>query len=68
MNREGTSWGPRRMVTIGPYCFSRYRREHINGRRRWECSAHGRGAGPCRTPFGAFIALRRWMKEPVTPL
>jgi len=37
-------------------------------RGRWGCCYRNmRGAGNCRTPLGAFFALRRWMRQPVTP-
>lgn len=54
---------PRPAFAIGRYEFARTR----NG--RWECSdlKRGRGVGGCRTPLGAYLALRRWQKEPATP-
>lgn len=52
---------------IGPYEFARYRRAHALHRGLWECSAHGSGVGGHRTPVGAFLHLRRWLREPVKP-
>jgi hypothetical protein len=51
--------------TLFGYTFSVY----TSGpqRWRWEASAHGRGVGGHRTPLGAFLHLRRWMKEPARP-
>jgi hypothetical protein len=50
--------------TIGRYSFTRLRSR--NGH-RWECSDGMRAVGGCRTPWGAFIAQRRWSKVPASP-
>lgn len=52
--------GPRHRWTVGAYTFALY----TTGpqRWRWECSAYGRGVGGHRTPVGACIALRRWLR------
>lgn len=50
---------------IGPYRFTRWRKGQTNSRGRWGCNAHGRGTDFHRTPMGAYVALRRWLNEPV---
>jgi hypothetical protein len=51
-------------LTVG-----RYRWEFYPGLRFGLCDTRvGRGVGRCRTPWGAWIALRRWKKQPGRPV
>lgn len=52
----------RPVLRIGAYRFTR----DVGGPRkgRWGVSAHGRGTEGHRTPLGALLALRRWLKVP----
>lgn len=34
---------------------------------RWGVSAHGRGVGGSLNPLTAYVAWRRWMKQPAIP-
>lgn len=55
-----TKAGPRHAFTVWGYRFARY------GWTRWECAAHGRGCA-ARTPWGAFLRLRRFLKVMLRP-
>jgi hypothetical protein len=59
-----TELEPSRMPAwqIGRYRFSRWSRAVTGGRARWGASADGKGVANYRTPLGAFIALRRFMR------
>jgi len=62
---------PRHRWRLGSYEFERYPRSQTGpgSRGRWGCCYRNmRGVGNCRTPFGAFLALRRWMREPNRPV
>lgn len=50
----------RKSWTIAGYEFTRTR----GTRRPWGCGKLMRGVAGARTPVGAFIALRRWEREP----
>lgn len=43
----------------------RYQIEYERG--RWGMSDGSKGVGGCRTPFGAWLALRRWQRTPTPP-
>lgn len=64
---ENAARGPNHRWRVGAYTFALYTLPGDPQRWRWECSAHGREVGHHRTPWGAFIALRKWLKEPARP-
>lgn len=46
-----------------------YRWEFGPGLRFGLCDTYvGRGVGFCRTPWGAWVALRRWKRAPASPI
>jgi len=57
--------GPKRW-TVGEYTLEWWGPE--SAPKRWGLSAHGKGVQGCRTPFGAFLALRRWRRVPNQPI
>jgi hypothetical protein len=52
---------PRHRWRIG-----RYEIDYEHG--RWGMSDGCKGAGQCRTPWGAWLALRRWQRTPSQPV
>jgi hypothetical protein len=63
--------GPRKRWHLGAYEFTRYARTQTGPgwRGRWGCCyRNSRGAANCRSPFTAFIALRRSMRVPARPV
>lgn len=62
MDEQLASRGPDRTWTLFGYRFERY---GFRPRRRWGCNnGKGRGVDMHRNPLFAFLALRRWEKEP----
>jgi hypothetical protein len=62
--------GPRSRWRIGPYEFERWPRAEDGpaSAGRWGCCyRNSRGVGNCRSPLGAFLALRRRLREPSPP-
>ena len=57
--------GPRNHWRIGSYEFERYARDQgAPGSRRWGCCwRNSRGVENCRSPLGAFLALRRVLRN-----
>jgi hypothetical protein len=58
---EHCAAAPRHRWQIG-----RYRLEYDSG--RWGLSDRCKGVGNCRTPLGAWLALRRWQRVKTEPV
>lgn len=69
MTQELCAQGPTGLhFTLGGYEFRHYRKGQTHLKGRWEATKHGRGVGGCGTPLHAWWRLRKWMREPATPM